>query len=333
MLSLSNTPVMKTRRAPAKREKKTSDAFMTVPEVAHYLRVSTTWVAINAPRLGGIREASRGQPWRIPRVNIESEAASRNERTTGQMVTDAGARSAAIYKMLEAGKTQSEIVQDQSETPEFVAKVRDLWLKGYQADRTGIDFKCQCGAMANPHTAHCEKCAARSRTLSDAQIANLAGTPLGEHDVLCSGCQKPVLAEGARHVCPACNNRLTVVVHDGRLAIISGVEVLRFLPEDEAVALALYFVPPASREPPAVQAEVMAAPKPAPSIAPIRPRKPMATDGLIGDDPVSAIDSIIEGWDEDFEAMKDAIATGDPDAVMNLTQEQRMKILKRKTRT
>ena len=129
-----------------------------------------------------------------------------------------GERAAAIFAKLEAGIPFHDIVVTLKEPPDFVETMRAAWIKGHRLDADSVVARCTCGAPSDPRTARCGTCAPRSRVLTDAELAAVAGAPLGAEDVMCGACRKTVAANRSRHICEVC--RGIAVVGAGASAIV-----------------------------------------------------------------------------------------------------------------
>ena len=172
-----------------------------------------------------------------------------------------GKRAAAIFERLESGQSLSQIVRELQEPPDFAVKTRNQWRACYEIDREGVSIRCECGAPSNPQTAHCDRCAPRTRTLTPAQIALLAGEELPPPgSCACSGCGTQHLTENVERLCSECQkNAVGIVVTNGRaeiaLRLSSGKLLsLRPLSAEEVAAVARLAAPqaPAVVSPPAV---------------------------------------------------------------------------------
>lgn len=141
-----------------------------------------------------------------------------------------GERAAAIFAKLEAGIPFHDIVVTLKEPPDFVETMRAAWIKGHRLDADSVVARCTCGAPSDPRTARCGTCAPRSRVLTDAELAAVAGAPLGAEDVTCSACRKAVLVRHSVHVCDPCGSAASVVVRDGVLVVsLGGLEIAKVL--------------------------------------------------------------------------------------------------------
>ena len=232
---------------------------MSTDEAAQALRRSPSWVKNHARELGGRIIADS---WRFPIDVVERFAhslpeARRGPKPKGSNVVvpstpDAGRRVAAICERLELRQTVSQIVRELQETFDFVMKTREQWLAGYEADRAGVVNSCECGAPSSPSTARCDRCAPRTRTLTPAQIALLAGEELPPPgSCACSGCGTQHLTENVERLCSECQkNAVGIVVSNGRaeiaLRLSSGKLLsLRALSAEEVAAVARLAAPQA----------------------------------------------------------------------------------------
>jgi hypothetical protein len=171
-----------------------------------------------------------------------------------------GERDARVVGAFEAGKSIAAIVVAEKIPLTIVIGLREKWLAAHEADRQGLKFTCGCGSPSNPNTAKCEKCAERSRALTDAQLASLTGGPAPEPETcVCSGCGDRASTLAADHICGKCGPRLTVAVRDGRLHAVLNGKSLRELTADETKTIAGMLAPPPPVEPVESTAAVSAA--------------------------------------------------------------------------
>jgi hypothetical protein len=213
-------PIVRDRKPPG--PKPDDVELIGTAQVAKIIGRSPAWVKEHAQELGA---RMVGGDWRYPVAEVryraqvvrEADAAKASRRPE----PGAGERAAAIFERLEEGQSQSRIVRELREPPEFVARVREQWLACYEADRKGVDFRCECGAPSNPRTAHCDRCAPRTRTLTPAQIALLAGEELPPPgSCTCSGCGATKLVEDVERLCSECQkNAVGIVVVNGQAEI------------------------------------------------------------------------------------------------------------------
>ena len=145
--------------------------YMTSVEVSQRLNRSRAWVKSNAIKIGASMVEGA---YRFPREAVEQFASGSSpvqfRPLTPKQGKDEGERAADIFERLESGQPLSQIVRELREPPKFVMDVREQWRACYDADRKGISVRCECGAPSNPQTAHCDRCAPRTRTLTPAQI-------------------------------------------------------------------------------------------------------------------------------------------------------------------
>ena len=237
-------------------------SYMTTPEVVQRLNRSRAWVKRHALRLGA---SLVNGVYRFPIADVERFAMMEAEQSPIRPLLKPGPsdgqRASAIFKRLEAGQSLSQIIQELEEPPDFVTKTRNQWRACYEVDRQGLDFRCECGAPSNLKTAHCDRCAPRTRTLTPAQIALLAGEELPPPgSCACSGCGTQHLTENVERLCSECQkNAVGIVVANGRaeiaLRLSSGKLLsLRPLSAEEVAAVARLAAPqaPAVVSPPAV---------------------------------------------------------------------------------
>jgi hypothetical protein len=205
------------------------DGELTTPEVAQHLGRSLAWVKRHARELGGhIVDGA----YQFPTLAIERRRTTTERITLGgppAKETDVGPRAAAIYRRLEEGQSTSQIVRELEEAPEFVAKTRAQWLAGYRADREGLEFRCgACGAPSDPQFARCRSCAGRTRTLTDAQIAQLAK----------ESAAPPASVEDIEQ---QWRDRVAVVVDGGAVRVLlmaeAGAQILKTLSDEETCLL------------------------------------------------------------------------------------------------
>jgi hypothetical protein len=199
-------------------------------EVAERLRKSPAWVKRHAHELQG---RLVGGVFRFPAIEVE------RRRTTVERITvgghtrgeeNVGPRAASIFARLEAGESTSQIVRELEEPPEFVARMREAWLRGYEDDRRGLSFVCSCGAASDPATARCARCHTRTRTLTDDQMALLAGADLPPPGTcVCRGCHARVRVEDADSLCTTCMPKLSITERGGVLAAMLAGRVVREL--------------------------------------------------------------------------------------------------------
>lgn len=214
---------------------------LSVVQVAERLGISASSVKRQARALGGARDA-RGH-WQFSPVTVERRVTTQTQRVTiGRsrevVEPDVGRRTAAVVRMLESGSTCSAIVVALEEPYDFVARVRAQWISGYEADCEGLAFTCGCGSPSHSSTARCLRCHARSRVLSDAQQAVLAGADLPEpRTCSCLGCGVVVRVEDADSLCTACAPKLVITERGGVLVVMLAGRVVRELSVAETRAL------------------------------------------------------------------------------------------------
>ncbi len=152
---------------------------------------------------------------------------------------DEGARDARVIHALEEGRTVAAIVIAEKIPLRIVLALRETWLIGHAADLKGVNFKCvECGSPSNPSYARCDRCAPYTKTLTEAQRAILAGTPLPEPNACkCSGCSNVIDTNAADHVCVRCLQRVGVVVRDGLAHVVVSGVVLHSLSKEETRVL------------------------------------------------------------------------------------------------
>jgi hypothetical protein len=222
---------------------------LTTKEVADQLKKSVAWVKRHAGDLGG--RLIEGN-YQFPSVEIE------RRRTTVERVTfagtnkepDLGRRAAAVFDRLELSQSTSQIVRDLEEAPDFVARMRAEWRRGYEQDREGLTFQCGCGAPSNPHTARCDACAARARVLTDAQLAILADAPVpAANACTCAGCGTSTPTHVATSICNRCAPRLGIVARNGALAVEVAGRIVRQYTLQETRALFASVLGPAPTAP------------------------------------------------------------------------------------
>lgn len=234
-----------------------SRRHMTTPEVVQRLNRSRAWVKRHALRLGA---SLVDGTYRFPIADVERFAAMEAEQSPIRPLLKVGPsdgqRAAAIFRRLEAGQSLSQIIQDLEEPPDFVTKTRNQWRACYEADRQGMDFRCGCGASSNLKTACCDRCAPRTRTLTPAQIALLAGEELPPPGTCaCSGCGAQHRVEDVERLCSECQkSSVGIVIANGRaeiaLRLSSGKLLsLRPLSVEEVAAVVRFATPQAPRAP------------------------------------------------------------------------------------
>jgi hypothetical protein len=222
---------------------------LTTHDVAQRLSKSLAWVKKHARELGGTIVDGAYQ---FPSVEIERRrTVTTSEKFTlgGQRAAeppDLGRRAAAVLERLETGAQAVRIAIELQEPPDFVLRVREQWLRAHAADREGLAFTCECGAPSHPASARCMRCHARSRVLSEADAALLAGRPAPEPNTCqCRGCGARVPTANATAICGTCEPTMSVRVEAGAVAIVVAGNVLRTLTSAEVKALATALTPAA----------------------------------------------------------------------------------------
>jgi hypothetical protein len=131
-----------------------------------------------------------------------------------------GVIAADAFRRFAAGDTLIDIVQAMSLDPDTVGRLWDSWIALQSKHASSVRPMCGCGAPVNVRNAKCDPCAARSRVLSDEQIARLANAPAPPPSTChCAGCGSSVAVHLATSLCNPCSGRLGIVVRNGGLAI------------------------------------------------------------------------------------------------------------------
>jgi hypothetical protein len=141
-----------------------------------------------------------------------------------------GERDARVFAALETGRTITEVIVSERIPARVAISLRQTWLLARQTDRQGIEFACSCGAASDPRTARCARCFERTRVLTDAQQATLAGTELPPPGACtCRGCGSHARVEDVDALCATCAPKLTVVERGGVLAVVLAGKTVREL--------------------------------------------------------------------------------------------------------
>ena len=228
---------------------------LTTHEVAEQLGRSLAWVKRHARELGG---RLIDGAYQFPTVAIERRRTTTERITLGGGPSQLGReqvegeRDARVVAALENGRTVAQIVVAERVPIETVLRLRTTWLQGHAADRQGVSHPCgACGApSSDPHFARCDRCVAKTRTLSEDQLAALAGRPSPAPETCpCTGCGRPYSSEHLDHVCLGCRDRIAVVVDGARVHVVlrattGPVIVLRTLSVEESQRLSAALTPP-----------------------------------------------------------------------------------------
>lgn len=202
----------------------TSVELVTADEMARALGVSRATIdrARKAGRLPAVRNPD-GRGWAFRRTEVieMGEVRQRVPASAADRERQAGERDAAVVAMLEENATVPEIVVATKTPLDVVVRLRAGWIAARQADAQQAVHTCGCGALPDPRTARCTRCHARSRVLSDADAALLAGRePPPPNTCTCKGCSAVVPIERAEHLCASCASKLTVGVRGGVLVVL-----------------------------------------------------------------------------------------------------------------
>ena len=224
---------------------------LSVAQAAEVAQVSRSTV-LRAISKGILPAKRRGKSFTVMRDVIIKLAPQLRERAPASAGREQheGERDSRVVELLEEGKTVAQIVITERVPLETVLRLRETWLRGHQADRQGLAFVCSCGSPSNPHTARCDRCAPRTRTLSDAQLAVLAGQPAAPPGTSsCSGCGRAYPTPVLDRLCLACRDRIVVHVQGGCVRVLlrmsdGRVLPLRTLTADESRQLGASLVPP-----------------------------------------------------------------------------------------
>jgi hypothetical protein len=245
--------------------------LVPVEEAARILGVSTATVSRRALELGAKR--GRKKRWLFDPVALQAareraaaEAAGKPQSSHSHSANREqweGERDARVVSALEGGRRVAQIVESEKIPLETVLRIRATWVQANTADRQGVEFRCECGAPSSPRTARCDRCAPRTRTLTPAQIALLAGEELPPPGVCaCSGCGAQHRVEDVERLCSECQkSSVGIVIANGRaeitLRLSSGKLLsLRPLSAEEVAAVARFAAPQVPRAPQGADASV-----------------------------------------------------------------------------
>ncbi len=209
---------------PASATALTSASDVNVAQIVSATGWSPATVRRRARTLGGRRGPDGA--WRFPSVVLEkittTERATFGAGRSAAEPPDVGKRAAAVYRMLEEGRSESEIVRALEESPDVVARMKEAWRRGYESDRRDRPT-CVCGAAGDPCVVQCRACFASSMRLSEEQRRLLRGQPIPPAIRCACGA---VADEG---VCSSCVADISVSLEGDMLLVRAGDRVVKAL--------------------------------------------------------------------------------------------------------
>ena len=169
-----------------------------------------------------------------------------------------GERDSRVVAALESGATIVQIVVQERVPIRVAVALREEWLRAQSIDRQSVPVTCQCGAPSKPsRVARCERCDARTRTLTEAQLAVLAGKKPSTTHTACTGCGRKHPIDAVDRVCASCWKALTAVVTKGQICIQletpNGPLTLGALSPEVSRVIASMVLPAAQPAPPVVE--------------------------------------------------------------------------------
>jgi len=203
-------------------KKNVGKSNLSVREVAQLLGVEEGKIYRESRRLGGRYGPGRKLVFDHDQI-IEFQQSGGFSRKAGHAQnteTYDGERDSRVIAALEGGMTIAQIVVQERVPIRVVVALREEWLRAQAIDRQTAPAACACGAPSKPsRVARCERCDARTRTLTEAQLAVLAGKKPSTTHTACTGCGRKHPIDAVDRVCTSCWKALTAVVTKGQICI------------------------------------------------------------------------------------------------------------------
>jgi hypothetical protein len=215
--------------------------LLTADQLAQLKGVSRATIdrARKAGRLPAVPLGKRGG-WGFRRTEIVEMGEIRQQIPVGGVNQVEGDRDARVVAAFENGRSIVEVVMAEKIPIHVVMSLRASWLKARETERVGIRYNCGCGAPADPRAARCLRCHEKSRVLSDAERAVLAGGDIPPPGTCaCQSCGHTVRVEDADSLCLPCKKRMSVGVVGGVLVVAIAGKVWRSLSVAETRGIAL----------------------------------------------------------------------------------------------